>query len=74
MQVPFPVPLEVNVVLVGFLGDGGYRFQLDGNMLQEHLKQTFPSHRPACLETGALLEIEHQLTYNVIPVRQSLRL
>ncbi len=74
MQVPFPVPLEVNVVLVGFLGDGGYRFQLDGNMLQEHLKKTFPSHRPACLETGALLEIEHQLTYNVIPVRQSLRL
>ncbi len=74
MQVPFPIPLEVNVVLVGFLGDGGYRFQLDGNMLQEHLKKTFPSHRPACLETGALLEIEHQLTYNVIPVRQSLRL
>ncbi|CAK9871609.1 unnamed protein product [Sphagnum jensenii] len=68
IQVPFPVPLEVNVVLVGFLGDGGYRFQLDGNMLQEHLKKTFPSHRPACLETGALLEIEHQLTYNVIPV------
>ena len=26
VQVPFQVPLEVNVVLVGFNGDGGYRY------------------------------------------------
>jgi hypothetical protein len=60
MQISFPRPLEVNVVLVGFLGDiGGYHFNLDGDMLQEHLKETFPSHWPPCLEICALLEIEH---------------
>jgi hypothetical protein len=60
MQVSFPIPLEVNVVLVGFLGDTrGYHFDLVGDMLQEHLKKTFLSHWPPCLEICALLEIEH---------------
>jgi hypothetical protein len=34
MQVSFPIPLEVNVMLVGFLGDiRRYHFNLNGDML-----------------------------------------
>lgn len=69
MQVPFQVPLEVNVVLVGFQGDGGYRYSLDLHKLQEFLKISFPTHRPSCLESGEPLDIEHHLVYNVFPVR-----
>lgn len=68
MQVPFQVPLEVNVVLIGFNGDGGYRFTLDTHKLQEFLRTSFPSHRPSCLETGDPLDIEHHIAFNAFPV------
>ncbi|KAF7837703.1 Pleiotropic drug resistance protein 3 isoform D [Senna tora] len=69
-EVPFQVPLEVNVVLVGFSGDGGYRYSLDAHQLEQLLKISFPSHRPSCLETGELLDIEHHLVYNAFPAGQ----
>ena len=68
MQVPFQVPLEVNVILIGFNGDGGYRYTLDSQKLQEFLQVGFPSHRPSCLETGEPLDIEHHMVFNAIPV------
>lgn len=68
MQVPFQVPLEVNVVLIGFNGDGGYRYTIDSQKLEEFLRVSFPSHRPSCLETGQPLDIEHHVVYNVFPV------
>ena len=71
LQVPFQVPLEVNVVLVGFNGDGGYRYTLDAHKLEEFLKNSFPTHRPSCLETGEPIDIEHHIIYNAIPVRYS---
>ncbi|KAL5996479.1 hypothetical protein ACLOJK_026559 [Asimina triloba] len=67
-DVPFQVPLEVNVVLVGFSGDGGYRYELDAHKFEEFLKTSFPSRRPACLETGELLDIEHHIIYNIFPM------
>lgn len=69
-QVPFPIPFEVNVVLVGFNGDGGYRYSLDARKLGTILKEVFPTHRPICLETALQLDIEHNLYYNVLPVGQ----
>lgn len=68
MQVPFQVPLEVNVILVGFNGDGGYRYTLDSQKLQEFLHLGFPTHRPSCLETGEPLDIEHHMVFNAISV------
>ncbi|OAY27612.1 uncharacterized protein LOC110601676 [Manihot esculenta] len=70
-EVPFQVPLEVNVVLIGFNGDGGYRFTLDTHKLQEFLRTSFPSHRPSCLETGEPLDIEHHVVYNAFPAGQA---
>lgn len=67
-QVPFQVPLEVNVVLIGFNGDGGYRYTVDAHKLEEFLRVSFPSHRPLCLETGEHLDIEHHVVYNAFPV------
>lgn len=67
-KVPFQVPLEINIVLVGFNADGGYRYAVDAHKLEEFLKIGYPTRRPACLETGELLDIEHRLLYNVIPV------
>lgn len=70
-EVPFQVPLEVNVVLVGFNGDGGYRYSLDSHKLEEFLRVSFPSHRPACLESGESLDIEHHVVYNAFPAGQA---
>lgn len=69
-EVPFQVPLEVNVVLIGFNGDGGYRYSIDSHKLEDFLKISFPSHRPSCLETGEPLDIEHQIVYNAFPAGQ----
>jgi hypothetical protein len=69
-EVPFQVPLEVNVVLIGFNGDGGYRYPLDGHKLEEFLKASFPFHRPSCFETGEQIDIEHHIMYNVIAAGQ----
>ncbi|GAB2294230.1 hypothetical protein Dimus_028447 [Dionaea muscipula] len=70
-EVPFQVPLEVNIVLVGFSGDGGYRYALDAHKLQEFMRVSFPIHRPSCFETGEPLDIEHHIMYNVFPVEQA---
>ncbi|KAJ0691449.1 hypothetical protein HanOQP8_Chr11g0429001 [Helianthus annuus] len=67
-QVPFQVPLEVNVILIGFSGDGGYRYSLDSQKLQDFLQLSFPTHRPSCLETGEPLDIEHHMVFNAVPV------
>ncbi|XBH85368.1 hypothetical protein VPH35_073293 [Triticum aestivum] len=69
-EVPFQVPLEVNVVLIGFNGDGGYRYPLDGHKLEQFLKMSFPLHRPSCFETGEPIDIEHHIMYNVIAAGQ----
>ncbi|TXG71573.1 hypothetical protein EZV62_000152 [Acer yangbiense] len=66
-EVPFQVPLEVNIVLIGFSGDGGYRYLMDSHKLEEVLRVSFPNHRPSCLETGEALDIEHHIVYNVYP-------
>lgn len=68
-EVPFNVPLEVNIVLIGFSGDGGYRYSIDPHKLEDFLRLSFPSHRPSCLETGEPLDIEHHIVYNVFSVR-----
>ena len=67
-QVPFQVPLEVNVVLIGFNGDGGYRYKVDDHKLEEFLRVSFPTHRPLCLETGEHLDIEHHVVFNAFHV------
>ncbi|KAK1387481.1 Pleiotropic drug resistance protein 3 [Heracleum sosnowskyi] len=69
-EVPFQVPLEVNIVLIGFNGDGGYRYSIDSQNLEEFLRVGFPTHRPSCLETGELLDIEHHIVYNAFPAGQ----
>ncbi|KAI3522659.1 hypothetical protein L1887_00612 [Cichorium endivia] len=66
-EVPFQVPLEVNIVLIGFSGDGGYRYTMDSQKLEEFLRIGFPSHRPSCLETGEPLDIEHHMVFNAFP-------
>ncbi|KAA8531214.1 hypothetical protein F0562_005872 [Nyssa sinensis] len=70
-EVPFQAPLEVNIVLIGLNGDGGYRYTLDSHKLEEFLRVSFPSHRPSCLETGEPLDIEHHIVYNAFPAGQA---
>ncbi|KFK23125.1 hypothetical protein AALP_AAs72355U000600 [Arabis alpina] len=69
-EVPFQVPLEVNIVLVGFNEDGGYRYAMDPHKFEEFLKVSFSTHRPSCQETGEPLDIEHRVVYNVFPIGQ----
>ena len=58
----------MNVVLIGFNGDGGYRFSVDSHKLEEFLRIGFQTHRPSCLETGEPLDIEHHVVFNMFPV------
>lgn len=46
VQVPFQVPLEVNVVLIGFQEDGGDRYNMDSHKFEEFLMVSFQVHRP----------------------------
>ncbi|KAL9410143.1 hypothetical protein AB3S75_043992 [Citrus x aurantiifolia] len=69
-EVPFQVPLEVNIVLIGFNGDGGYRYAMDPHKLEEFLRVSFSTYRPSCQETGEPLDIEHHIVYNVYPAGQ----
>ncbi|GLT98980.1 hypothetical protein SLE2022_164510 [Rubroshorea leprosula] len=69
-EVPFQVPLEVNVVLIGLNGDGGYRYAVDPQKFEGFLRDSFPSHRPSCLETGEPLDIEHHIVFNTFPAGQ----
>lgn len=60
--------MEVNIVLVGLNGDGGYRYSLNAQKLEEFLRASFSTHRPSCQETGEPLDIEHRVVYNIFPV------
>ncbi|WVY91362.1 hypothetical protein V8G54_036876 [Vigna mungo] len=51
-EVPFQVLLEVNVVLIGFNGDGGYRYNID---VHQRI-------------TGELLDMKHHMVYNAFRV------
>ena len=62
------VPLEINVALLGFNGDGAYQFQIAEKELADFLQKSLPEHRPSCLETGQQLEISYQLKYTVFHV------
>ena len=63
---PLRLPLEVNVVLVGFDGEGGFRHSVDERALADFLRDSFGRYRPSCLETGEQLEVEVELRYNVL--------
>ena len=63
---PLRLPLEVNVVLVGFDGEGGFRHRVDERALADFLRDSFGRYRPSCLETGEQLEVEVELRYNVL--------
>ncbi|KAL0457511.1 UNVERIFIED_CONTAM: hypothetical protein Slati_1090300 [Sesamum latifolium] len=51
-------------------GDGGYRYNVDSQKLEEFLRVGFPTHRPSCLETGQPLDIEHHVVFNAFPAGQ----
>lgn len=68
VQLPLHVPLEVNVVLVGF-GKQSEGTRLEAEELKWFLEQSFPSHRPICQETEDQLAVEHDFSYTVLQVR-----
>lgn len=74
LQTPLTVPLEVNVVLLGLGGDGGYRYTLDHEGLARLLRASCYTHRPACLDSGEHLMLRHRVFFNVIKVLIQCRL
>ena len=65
-DAPLVLPLEVNIVLVGFDGDGGYRYRADAKALETFLRQSFGHFRPSSMSTGRPLEVSIELHYNVV--------
>ena len=65
-DAPLVLPLEVNIVLVGFDGDGGYRYRADANALETFLRDSFGHFRPSSMTTGRPLAVSIELHYNVI--------
>jgi len=58
--------MGINVVLVGFNGDGGYGYTLAEESLERLLSESMPTHRPSSLEKKKPLAVSYQLTYDVI--------
>ena len=54
-DAPLVLPLEVNIVLVGFDGDGGFGYELEPDRLAAILRDTFASFRPSRVEDGERL-------------------
>ena len=56
-DAPLVLPLEVNIVLVGFDGDGGDRYRADAGAPEAVLRQSFGHFRPSSLSTRRPLEV-----------------
>ena len=65
-QKVVPIKMGINVVLVGFNGDGGYGYTLAEESLERLLSESMPTHRPSSLEKKKPLAVSYQLTYDVI--------
>eukprot|EP00193_Tetraselmis_chui_P020266 CAMPEP_0177794032 /NCGR_PEP_ID=MMETSP0491_2-20121128/25414_1 /TAXON_ID=63592 /ORGANISM="Tetraselmis chuii, Strain PLY429" /LENGTH=437 /DNA_ID=CAMNT_0019316631 /DNA_START=313 /DNA_END=1623 /DNA_ORIENTATION=- len=57
---------KINVVLVGFNGNGGYHYKLDSHAMHALLQSRFPTCTPSFVQTGRSTFVEHHLTCNVI--------
>ncbi|GMH38389.1 hypothetical protein BSKO_06273 [Bryopsis sp. KO-2023] len=65
----FAVPIEIDVILVGFAGDGAYKYEMDGVRLEDLLTQNYPTRRPVDRESGKPLSSEFDIIYNVFHSR-----
>eukprot|EP00873_Tetraselmis_striata_P008332 jgi/Tetstr1/428596/TSEL_018588.t1 len=62
----FILPADINVVLVGFDGLGGYNYKVDAAAMQQFLQSRFPTCTPSVMQTGRSTFLEHRLIYNVV--------
>eukprot|EP00210_Caulerpa_lentillifera_P000299 g292.t1 len=62
------LPIEVDVILIGFDGHGAYQYTLDDGKLTDLLQTNFDSFRPKSRETGEELATEYYIEYNVIEI------
>lgn len=65
LQVPFVVPMTVNVGLVGLNGDGHKQYHLDKEVFQRALSNSLDAYVPSCFETGSKLDVQFDIMYNV---------
>ena len=57
VQAPFSVPLHVSVLLVGFNGDGGHKFDVNAAEFREFMERSYSTYRPSCVTQKKPLEV-----------------
>ena len=67
------IPIDVNVGLLGFAGDGAWQLDLDAANLHGLLARLLPERRPSCGPEGEpLAHAVYRLHYNVVQMRTGL--
>lgn len=66
LQHTVAVPIEIDVVLIGFNGDGGFAYTMDSAQLESLLYETYPIRTPISRETKLPMTSEYHIMYNVI--------
>jgi hypothetical protein len=56
-QKPIRYPINVNLVFVGFQGDGPFQFYLDEQKVKASIQSAFPMHSPHALQSNTPLNI-----------------
>jgi hypothetical protein len=66
------VPLEVNIGLMGFAGDGASGLELDAAELHRLLSQLLPRRQPLCGSDSTPADVTYEFTYNVVQLKTGL--
>ena len=66
------VPLEVNIGLMGFAGDGASGLELDAAELHRLLTQLLPRRQPLCGSDSTPADVTYEFTYNVVQLKTGL--
>ena len=66
------VPLEVNIGLMGFAGDGANGLELDAAELHRLLTQLLPRRQPLCGSDSTPADVTYEFTYNVVQLKTGL--
>eukprot|EP00026_Physarum_polycephalum_P004689 Phypoly_transcript_04712.p1 GENE.Phypoly_transcript_04712~~Phypoly_transcript_04712.p1 ORF type:complete len:678 (+),score=68.70 Phypoly_transcript_04712:78-2111(+) len=65
LEKPIRYPININLVFIGFKGDGPFQFYLDEQKVQAAIQSAFPMHSPHSLQSNTPLNIMYHISYSV---------
>lgn len=72
MDAQVQVPVEINLGMLGFQGDGAWQIEFSSAELHRMITQLLPSRTPKCGPSGAPMQAQYALKYNVVHITTGL--